>query len=130
MANVDGLVDDAIRDILTSVRTIALVGASPNPARLSNEALVARMADIPKAVDMVDVFRNSAAAGDVVDEALALAPPAPRNLDAGRRDQRRRSRARPGPGRDRGHEPLPGYRTSPSVQQGASRQGRAGQVDG
>jgi uncharacterized protein len=101
MPSVDGLGDDAIRQILTSVRTIAVVGASPNPARPSNDVLgvlidrgfetfpvnpfhtgalirgrpvSARMADVPAPIDMVDVFRNSAAAGGVVDEALRLDP--------------------------------------------------------
>jgi uncharacterized protein len=102
MAPVDGLSDAAVRDILVTTRTIAVVGASPNPARPSNEVLgvlidrgyetfpvnpghsgalirgrpvSARLADVPAAIDMVDVFRNSAAAGDVVDEALRLDPP-------------------------------------------------------
>ncbi len=102
MPQVDGLDDATIRDILTSVRRIAVVGASPNPLRPSNDVLgvlinrgyetfpvnpghagariggrlvFARLADVPHAVDMVDVFRNSAAAGDVVDAALALVIP-------------------------------------------------------
>ena len=33
MAPVDGLSDETIREILTGVRTIAVVGASPNPSR-------------------------------------------------------------------------------------------------
>lgn len=101
MVNLDGLSDDAIRDILTSIRTIAVVGASPNPARPSNDVLgvlidrgfetfpvnpghagalirgrpvSARLAEVPAAIDMVDVFRNSAAAGGVVDESLGLDP--------------------------------------------------------
>jgi uncharacterized protein len=101
MPAVDGLGDDAIREILTGVRTIAVVGASPNPARPSNDVLgvlidrgfetfpvnpghagalirgrrvSARLADVPVAIDMVDVFRNSAAAAGVVDEALRLDP--------------------------------------------------------
>ncbi len=101
MAAVDGLNDAVIREILTGVQRIAVVGASPNPLRPSNEVLgvlinrgyetfpinpghagariggrlvFARLADAPAPIDMVDVFRNSAAAGDVVDAALALDP--------------------------------------------------------
>jgi uncharacterized protein len=94
--------DDRIREILQSVQTIALVGLSANPARDSNVVfgfllrhgyavvgvnpglagqrihgapVFARLADVPCAIDMVDVFRNSAAAADTVDEALLLSPP-------------------------------------------------------
>jgi uncharacterized protein len=101
MPAIDGLGDEAVRSILTSVFTIAVVGASPNPARPSNDVLgfliakgfetypvnpnhagglirgrktYARLADVPTAIDMVDVFRNSAAAGGMVDEALRLDP--------------------------------------------------------
>jgi uncharacterized protein len=97
----DGLSDETIRAILTSVRTIAVVGASPNPARPSNEVLgfivalgfetypvnpnhagglirgrktYARLADVPAPIDMVDIFRNSFNAGGAVDDALALDP--------------------------------------------------------
>jgi predicted CoA-binding protein len=93
--------DEKIRDILQNVRTIALVGLSANPARDSNGVfsfllhhgyravginpglagqtihgapVYARLADMPLAIDMVDIFRNSEAAGGVVDEALALSP--------------------------------------------------------
>ena len=94
------LIDDdaGIADLLRRVRTVAVVGASANPARPShgvaaamrahgytvipvNPALgqqtlhgwqaVARLADIGAPVDMVDIFRNSAEAGGVVDEAIA-----------------------------------------------------------
>jgi len=101
MPAVDGLNDEAIRDILTTVRKIAVVGASPNPLRPSNEVLgvlidrgfetfpvnpghagalirgrpvSARLADVPGPIDMVDVFRNSTAAGGAVDDALLLDP--------------------------------------------------------
>ncbi len=101
MPAIDGLSDEAIRDILTSVRTIAVVGASPKPTRPSNDVLgvlidrgfdtypinpghvgallrgrpvSARLTDLKIPIDMVDVFRNSAAAGGVVDEALQLDP--------------------------------------------------------
>jgi uncharacterized protein len=90
-----------ILDILQSVRTIALVGASSNPVRPSNLVMCylldkgyevipvnpglagqcvlghlvhARLRDISKPVDMIDVFRNSEAAGAVVEEALELNP--------------------------------------------------------
>ncbi len=101
MAAVDGLDDTAIREILTGVRRIAVVGASPNPLRPSHDVLgvlinrgyetfpinpghagaliggrrvFARLADVPVPIDMVDVFRNSAAAAAAVDDALALDP--------------------------------------------------------
>ncbi len=101
MPGIDGLSDEAVRAILTSVVSIAVVGASPNPARPSNDVLgfliakgfetypvnpghagglirgrptYARLADVPARIDMVDVFRRSSAAGGVVDEALGLDP--------------------------------------------------------
>lgn len=93
--------DDLIRRILDETRVIAMVGASDNPVRPSfiafkylrqrgfdvlpvNPTLAgrtilgvpvhARLADLSVPIDMVDIFRNSAAAGSVVDEALALSP--------------------------------------------------------
>jgi uncharacterized protein len=100
-ASHDSYSDDMIRDVLRDVKTIALVGASNNPARPSwivmkylhergfqlipiNPGLAggeilglpvyASLRDVPKPIDMVDVFRNSQAAGPVVEEALALDP--------------------------------------------------------
>ncbi|TCU17297.1 CoA-binding protein [Rhizobium sullae] len=97
--NHDRYPDDYIAGILNSVKTIALTGASPNPARPSNgvmgyllsrgynvipvnpgqagkqiqgQLVYARLADIPVPVDMVDVFRASEYLQDVVDEALTL----------------------------------------------------------
>lgn len=97
----DAYPDETIRALLQGVRTVALVGASDNPARPSwivmkylldrgydvtpvNPALAgrsvqgrlayARLADIPHPVDMVEIFRNSEAAGPITDEALALDP--------------------------------------------------------
>jgi len=95
--------DDAyIRSVLTETKTIAMVGASANAARASFHVLeyllhhgydvypinpglagkeilgrlvYATMADVPVPIDMVDVFRNSEAAGAVVDEALAQKSP-------------------------------------------------------
>jgi predicted CoA-binding protein len=96
-----GVSNETVREILTTVRTIAVVGASPNPARPSNEVMgylvakgfetypvnpwhagglirgrptYARLADVPAPIDMVDVFRNSIAAGGAVDDALNLDP--------------------------------------------------------
>lgn len=89
--------DSEIRDILTSVQTIALVGWSPKPDRPSHgvaaflkrrgyrvipvnpgqagqvalgETVVATLAEAGP-VDMVDIFRRSEEAGAVVDEAIA-----------------------------------------------------------
>lgn len=97
--NHDGYDDAYVSDILKSVRTIAVVGASANEARpvfhvfeflvrkgfdvvainpgLAGKEIVGRpvyatLADVPHAIDMVDVFRNSEAAGDAVDEAIAV----------------------------------------------------------
>ncbi len=99
--NHDSYPDDYIRGILTSVKRIAMVGASANSARpsffvlkylsergftmlpinpgLAGGAILglpvyARLADAPGPIDMVDIFRSSEAAGAVVDEALALDP--------------------------------------------------------
>lgn len=101
MASIDGVSDDEVRSILTEVSTIAIVGASPNPARPSNEILgfliakgfetypvnpghaggfirgrpaYARLAEVPARIDIVDIFRRSSAAGGIVDEALRLDP--------------------------------------------------------
>jgi uncharacterized protein len=100
--NPESYSDAFIRAILTNVKTIAMVGASANPARPSyfvlkylaargytmlpiNPGLAgktildlpvyASLAAAPQPIDMVDIFRNSEAAGGVVDEALALATP-------------------------------------------------------
>ena len=90
--------DDAIRDLLLTTRRIAVVGASDRPDRPShgvfgfllargydvvpvNPALAGReihgrsvLARLDEAgpLDMVDVFRRSADAGAVVDEAIRL----------------------------------------------------------
>ena len=92
--------DDLIREVLTTTRTIAVVGWSPKPDRPSNgvarylaargyrvipvnpgfaghealgEIVRARLSDIEGGVDMVDIFRRSEEVGPVVDEALGLA---------------------------------------------------------
>jgi len=93
--------DDLIRDLLGRVRTIALVGFSANPDRPSHgvarvlqrcgyrvipvnpglagqthlgEKVRASLADVPEAVDMVDVFRRSEEVAGVVDQALERFP--------------------------------------------------------
>ena len=93
--------DDHIRQILRTVRTIAMVGASQNWVRPSNfamkylqgkgfrvipinpgvagqkilgETVYASLSEIPDSFEMVDVFRSSDAAGPIVDEAIKLAP--------------------------------------------------------
>jgi predicted CoA-binding protein len=92
--------DHYIRGILDGVETIAMVGASPdwnrpsyfamkylqekgyrvipvNPRAAGREILgetvYASLAEIPEPFQMVDIFRNSAAAGPITEEAIALA---------------------------------------------------------
>ena len=90
--------DDLMRAILQRSKTIAVVGASDKPHRaaygvmkflqekgfrcipvnprlagklLLGETVYGSMADIPEAIDMVDMFINSEAAGALTDEAIA-----------------------------------------------------------
>jgi predicted CoA-binding protein len=94
----DAYSDAYLREILTGVRTIAVVGASPRRERASHrvmaylqrrgyrtipvnpfaagdtingETVCSRLADVPEPIDMVDIFRRSEFAGSVVDEAIA-----------------------------------------------------------
>lgn len=100
-ADHDAYADDLIRSILTTVKSIAIVGASNNPARPSwivfkyllqrgfdvipinpgaagqailGQTVFATLADVPRPIDMVEIFRNSEAAGPITDEALRLEP--------------------------------------------------------
>ena len=95
----DSYPDDYLRDILESVRTIAIVGASPRRERpshrvmaylqrrgyraipvnpnavndkISSERVYTSLAEVREPIDMVDVFRRPEAAGGVVDEAIAI----------------------------------------------------------
>ncbi len=99
MADHDHYSAEDLRDIFGSVRTIALLGASPKPDRPSfgvmrfllskgytvypvnpgqagkeilGQTVYATMADIAEPIDMVDVFRAPEYLGEVVTEALAL----------------------------------------------------------
>lgn len=91
--------DQYLADVLSSVKTIAMVGASATETRPSyfvlkylqakgyrvipvnpglagqqirGETVHASLADIPVPVDMVDIFRNAAAAGPITDEAIRI----------------------------------------------------------
>lgn len=95
----DGALDDLIRQLLQRTANVALVGASHkphrdsyrvmaflqqqgyrvipvNPSRAGREILGepvrAALADIEEPIDLVDVFRNPEAAGETVDEAIAV----------------------------------------------------------
>jgi predicted CoA-binding protein len=99
--NHDTYDDNYIRGILNNVKTIAMVGASPlnvrpsyfafkylaqrgydmipvNPGQvgksLEGRPFVASLKDIDRPVDMVDIFRNSEVALQVVKDALTLNP--------------------------------------------------------
>jgi uncharacterized protein len=96
--NHDSYPDAYLRDVLTGVKTIAVVGASPRPHRpshrvmrylqqrgyraipvnpfalestINGERVYASLAEVPETIDMVDVFRRTEAAGDAVDDAIA-----------------------------------------------------------
>ncbi len=91
--------DAEIRDLLTSARTIAMVGASDRPDRASHEVMAVlqghgyrvlpvnpqitgqhvlgeyvwdNLGQIGVPIDIVDIFRRSDAAGPIVDEAIAI----------------------------------------------------------
>lgn len=93
--------DDFLRDVLGRVKTIACIGASPNPARPSHyvsqylrqkgyrvipvnpghggkhlfgEVVVPDIASLPDGVDMIDVFRRSDAVAEVVGAAIERFP--------------------------------------------------------
>src|SRR5260370_36837154 len=95
----DCYTDAYLRGVLASVHVIAMVGASPHWNRPSyfamkylqdkgfrvipvnprakgetilGEKVYGTLAEVPDKVDMVDVFRNSAAARPLVDEAIAV----------------------------------------------------------
>src|SRR5918993_2886283 len=99
--NHDAYPDAYIRSILDEVKSVAIVGASTKDVRPSyfvlkylldkgyrvfpvnpghvgrtilDRMVYRRLADIPEPIDMVDVFRSSEHAGQIVDEALALDP--------------------------------------------------------
>ncbi len=88
--------DDAIRRLLEGVRRVAVVGLSPKPHRDSHrvarylldrgyevvpvypreeqilgQRVFRRVQDIPRPVDLVDVFRRSGDLPEVIEDALA-----------------------------------------------------------
>ena len=92
--------DEVMRHLLTATRTWAVVGWSPRPDRPSNRVArfleqagfdvhpvnpgavgadtglarpcVATLAELPEPPDVVDVFRRSSRAGEVVDQAVEI----------------------------------------------------------
>lgn len=89
--------DDEIAALLRETKTIAMIGASDNPGRASfgvmkflqdkgfrvfpvnptitgehvhGEFVWRELSEIGEPIDMVDIFRNSEAAGDAVDQAI------------------------------------------------------------
>ena len=91
--------DEDIAELLTNARTIAVVGASDRPSRPSygvmkfmqdwgyrvipvnpqitgehvhGEYVWRELSQIGEPIDIVDIFRNSEAAGEAVDQAIAV----------------------------------------------------------
>ena len=89
--------DEDIYELLADARTVAMIGASDRPDRASNEVMKflqdhgyrvlpvnpqitgehvhgefvwRELAQIGEPIDIVDIFRNAAAAGEAVDEAI------------------------------------------------------------
>ncbi|MDQ6868165.1 MAG: CoA-binding protein [Pseudomonadota bacterium] len=74
-----------------------MIGVNPGLAGKSvhGAAFFKTLADVPEPIDMVDIFRTSAAAGGVVNEALALEPkPKVIWMQLGVRDDAAAARAR------------------------------------
>ncbi len=101
IVNHDAYPDSYIREILNSVKSIAMVGASPqnvrpsyfafkylaergydmvpvNPGQLGKSLLgkpfVGSLRDLGRPVDMIDIFRSSQHVMPLVEEALTLSP--------------------------------------------------------
>ncbi len=93
--------DQYVSRILSDTKTIAMVGASPKPARPSwqvmeflqsvgyrvipvnpglagsdilGEQVYGNLAEVPEPFQMVDIFRQSSEVAAIVDDVLALAP--------------------------------------------------------
>jgi predicted CoA-binding protein len=99
--NHDSYTNDYIAGILNTVKTVAIIGASANdvrpsffvtkylidkgfsvypinPGQAGKEILgrmtYAKLSDVPEPIDMVDIFRASAAVPPIVDDVLKLEP--------------------------------------------------------
>jgi predicted CoA-binding protein len=99
--NHDAYSDQYVRSILTSSKTVAMVGASDNVARpsyfvlkylinkryrvfpinpgiagteLLGRMVYASLSEVPEPIDILDVFRKSEAIPGIIDEALKLNP--------------------------------------------------------
>ena len=95
--------DEEIRELLTSMRTVAMAGASDKANRpvygvsqflndhgirtipvnprldgrtVLGETCYATLADLPEPVDLVDCFINSQRVGAIVDQAITIGAPA------------------------------------------------------
>jgi len=89
--------DEGLRELLTETKTIALVGASPDPQRASHAVMrymmdrgyrvipvnpvekevcgqkaYASLKDIPEPIDMVDIFRRPEHVAALTEEAIAI----------------------------------------------------------
>src|SRR5204862_182988 len=99
--NHDSYPDEYLRDILTEVKTVAVVGASPRPHRpshgvmrylqqhgyraipvnpfaagviINGEPCYASLANVPETVDLRDAFRRSEPVGAAVDAGFDAPP--------------------------------------------------------